>query len=174
MYSRNDIQLRGLRGSDVAVLLSWENNIDNWHISERSEPVSQKDLELLIENQERVKNLYELDQYRFMIVATKTGRQLGTIDFYAADWTNDSAYIGILIAKKEDRRNGAGYLALELLLEKMSADLELRIARARIEPSNTASIRLFEKAGFKSSTDKINSDQNGIEYLEFVCELDKR
>ena len=174
MYSREDIQLRELRGSDAPILLDWENNQENWRISDRSEAPSLSDLTSLIELQENAQHTYDLDQYRFMIVASKSGKPLGTVDFYEADWENDLAFIGILVADPKDRQKGAGLCALELLLDKMYNELELQMACARIFPDNLASIRLFEKAGFKKKLEEKHLSEPEAEYLEFVCELENR
>ena len=174
MYNRDEIQLRECRGEDASILLEWENNKDNWRVSDRSEVLSLKDLESLIETQQNAENSYDLDQYRYLICESKTGRPIGTIDFYETDWEKDTAYVGILIAKREDRGKGAGAIALELILGRMSQELELEKAFARILPDNEASVRLFEKAGFKKNLEENQRGEQDADYIEFVCELEKK
>jgi len=174
MYSRDNIQLRECRGEDASLLLEWENNQGNWQVSNRSEALTMKDLESLINIQQNTKSIFDLDQYRYMICDSSTGRPIGAIDFYDADWKNDSAYIGILIANAEDRRKGIGFTALEQLLDKMRDELELFRAHARIQRHNTASIRLFEKVGFRKNLEENNQGEREANYIEFVYELEKK
>ncbi|MCR9173244.1 MAG: GNAT family N-acetyltransferase [bacterium] len=173
MYKRNEIQLRELRGEDAVQMLAWENNQENWLVSDRETSLNLKDLELLIETQQNVGSIYDLDQYRFMITEAKTGRPIGTIDLYEASWNDDLAYVGILIAKKQDRKKRAGFHALELLLDKMHHEFELEFALARIQKWNIASIRLFEKVGFQKKIIDTYAEEE-VDYIEFVCELEKK
>ncbi len=174
MYSRNDIKLRGLNGSDATILLEWENDPDNWRVSNRNSPLSMLDIESLIENQNGADTIFDTDQFRWMIVESISGKLLGAIDMYETDWGNDHAYIGVLVAKVEDRGNGIGFHALEILLEILHGELDLKSVTARIQPDNIGSQRLFIKSGFKKKLEKKHSDVQDADYIEFVCELEKK
>lgn len=173
MYSPGDIGVRDLKVSDASFMLQWENDPENWKVSNRTEPLTMGDIEALVKAQ--LENIiYELDQFRFIIEESKTDKILGAIDLYEIDWDNDAAYLGILIAEKSDRRRGAAILGLESLFKLMKEVFGLYTVMVRVQPDNSASLALFEKAGFKKKLEENYSGEQDAEYIEFVCELDKR
>lgn len=174
MYNREDITLRGIHGADAAVMLRWENDPRNWHVSNRSVPLTKGDIESLIETQNRAEEISDLNQYRYLVVASKTGRPLGAIDIYEANWETDTAYVGILIAEKNDRRKNAGYWALHHLMLLMDEEFDMEYVYARIQPENSASIRLFEKAGFEIFNEVKEEGEENPVYFEYRFDLKNR
>ena len=106
MFKKEDIQLRAVEASDATLLLEWENNPSNWRVSDRNEPLSRIDLEQFIVNQLNSNEMEQLDQFRYMVTESFSGRPLGTVDLYEIDWSRESAYIGILVADPNNRRKG--------------------------------------------------------------------
>jgi RimJ/RimL family protein N-acetyltransferase len=174
MGKENKVILRGLRGEDAAVLLRWENNQENWRISDRTKSLTKADIELLIESQQNAQSPFDLGQYRYMICEASTGRPLGTIDFYEADWETDSTYLGILIAKPADRSSGFGCHALELFFKKLQDEFDIVTVKVRIQPDNIGSIRFFTKAGFSKIINEKHLNEQEADYIEFVRELEKK
>ncbi|XOV68192.1 MAG: GNAT family N-acetyltransferase [Fluviicola sp.] len=174
MSNENKVILRELRGEDTTLLLRWENNQENWRVSDRTKSLVKADIELLIESQQNAESPYALDQFRYMICEAGSGRPLGTIDFYEADWKVDSTYLGILIANPADRSSGFGSQALELFLEKLHDEFDLTTVKVRIQPDNMGSIRFFERAGFRKKNNEKHLNEQDADYIEFVRELEKK
>jgi len=174
MFKKEDIQLRSVQASDATLLLEWENNPSNWRVSDRNEPLSRIDMEQFIVNQLNSQEIEQLDQFRYMITESPSGRPLGTLDLYEIDWGRESAYIGILVADPNKRRKGIGRWALELLLEHLYEELAITTAFARIQPENKASQELFQKVGFKKKLEISSAQNEDAEYIEFVCDLENK
>lgn len=171
MFNPSDIRIRFPQGADASILLEWENDESNWRVSDRTEPLTMGEIVAFIERQSSVESIYDLSQIRFMIVEAKTGKALGTIDLYGIDWKADSAYIGILIAAPSRRRKGAGYQALEKVLEQAHEEMDLEQVKARIAPDNSASQSLFLKAGFIKNNTQTEDSDNDEEYWEYFCDF---
>ena len=168
MYDNGNITIRRVRFSDAQSLYEWENNRDFWRISDRQEALTLLEIESFIEEQQS--SLFDLDQLRYMIVDSKSGKAIGTADLYEIDWNDDFAYVGILIADKKDRKKNAATHALLHLIDLSREELELDALRARIHPDNAASIRLFRKLGFQKkneNADQIMKDGAYIQYFTF-------
>lgn len=167
MYNFDDILLRRVIGADAPMLLKWENNQENWRVSDRSESLTLRDLEVFIDAQGKA--LHSLDQIRFMILERRTRNCIGTIDLYEIDWESDRGYIGILIAENENRRRGAAVHALAHLEAIAETDLELVRIMARIHKDNNGSQALFARAGFKKKIDEFNRDKADAAYID--CDI---
>ena len=72
------------------------------------------------------------------------------IDLFDFDPKNNRAGIGILIKNSEDRAQGFGAEALELLINFAFQQLNLNQLFANINPENIASMGLFAKFGFEN------------------------
>lgn len=165
MFSLSDITLRRVDHSDAELLLNWENNKENWRVSDRSEALSMHEIKSFIESQED--EFYQLNQIRFMIVEKSTSNCLGTVDLYEVNWDLDSAFVGILIADSKNRRNGVAHASLKLLEVIAVDELELNCLSARIQKDNLVSQKLFLKAGFNKKLDKLKSNSTEGMYIDF-------
>ena len=174
MFKSGEIELRSVIGSDASILFQWENNRLNWRVSDRDAPLSMLEIERFIEQQLNAEEIDQLDQFRFIIIESSSRKPLGTLDLYEIDWDEESAYVGILIADPLNRRKGAGQFALELALERMWNELAITTAFARIQPDNSASLKLFKKAGFKKKKENSDAQNQDAEYIEFVCDLENK
>ena len=74
---------------------------------------------------------------------------IGLIDIFEFDPKNNRAGIGILIKDSENRSQGVGTEALDLLIKYTFRNLNLHQLYANIATENTASIALFTKFGFE-------------------------
>lgn len=165
MFSPQDIQLRRPVGSDAKLMLKWENDVDNWIVSDRMEVVSISDIEALIEDQTR--KPFELDQLRYMIVLQSSQKCIGTADLYEIDWESDTAFIGILIADPRLRRKKAATIALRHLMHIAFHELELYCLKARIQKENIPSEQLFLKLGFVKKNEEFNPGTQEAVYIDY-------
>jgi diamine N-acetyltransferase len=142
-----DISLRAVEPEDLELLYTWENDNRYWIISNTVTPFSKYTLKRYIENSH--KNIYVNGQLRLMIDHTKSKTTIGTIDIFDFDPFHRRAGIGILIANEQFLKKGYGSMALSCLTEYCFNTLMLRQLYCNILASNTESIELFRKHGFK-------------------------
>jgi len=140
------IVLRALEPEDIDLLYKWENDTSLWVVSNSKAPFSRHLLARYLKDATR--DVYEQKQVRFIIQSSEL-QPVGAVDLFDFDPYHQRAAVGILIHKTEDRRHGYALDAL-LALENYSLNiLGLRQLSACISETNTASIHLFEKAGYK-------------------------
>lgn len=139
------ILLRALEPSDIDILYAWENDTENWVVSNTQTPYSRFVLEQYLASVHQ--DIYSVKQLR-LIICDLAKRPLGTIDLFDFDPNNQRAGIGILIAEKSDRNKGYASEALEILIQYGFAVLNLRQLYCNITSDNQTSIKLFEKHGF--------------------------
>lgn len=143
--------LRALEPSDLDFLYQLENDEKVWEVSQTVTPYSKFVLKQYLDNAHR--DIYEVKQLRLVIELEDSKTAAGFIDLFEFDPKNKRAGIGIVIFSEKDRQKGYASEALELLIDYSFKHLDLRQLYANITEDNSASIQLFEKAGFK---------QNGI------------
>lgn len=146
MFKAGEIALRRVDKTDLAALMEWENNPENWTVSEQKEAFTTEEIQNFIEEQQV--DVVTLEQIRFIIIERDSQKRLGTLDLYEVDWIRNSAFVGVLIANAIDRRKNAAALALEQLFEISVNWLGIECLRARIHLGNEASERLFLSTGF--------------------------
>ncbi len=144
--------LRSVGSKDIDTILLWENDARvRLAGSPEKARFSRDDVEQFVRNQQCP--ITETRQQRFMIEAD--GRTVGAIDLY--DFDGISAGIGILVYADADRRHGYATDALRTLIA-YARTLRLLMLYADVAPDNTASLRLFSRAGFdrtRECADKI-------------------
>jgi diamine N-acetyltransferase len=145
------VGLRALESKDLDLLMSWENNPENWSLSGTVKPFSRSVLKRYLQNAH--KDIYEAQQLR-LIIETTDGVALGTLDFFEFDPLNLRCGLGILIAQKEQRQKGYAFEALQLACTFAFKAWGLQQIFANILESNTASQALFKKAGFEKTGHK--------------------
>ncbi|WP_405265836.1 GNAT family N-acetyltransferase [Cellulophaga sp. Ld12] len=148
MYSLKGekVYLRALEPSDLDFLYHLENSTEIWEVSGTTAPYSKQVLEMYLDNVHR--DIYEVKQLRLCICALDD-TVVGLIDLFDFDPKNRKAGIGVIIASKDQRNNGFGAEALELLCGYSRVTLELHQVYCNILEDNNPSIHLFEKLGFK-------------------------
>jgi diamine N-acetyltransferase len=140
------IDLRAIEPEDIDVLYNWENDVENWAVSNTQTPFSRFLLEQYISSSHV--DIYSTKQLRLMI-CDKEGKAIGSIDLFDFDPNNMRAGIGILIADKTDRRKGYASEALQLLNGYCFEILNLHQVYCNITTDNESSILLFQKHGFQ-------------------------
>lgn len=157
MLKGKNIYLRAVESSDATTLFIWENNPDNWKVSNTEIPFSMHGIHELIEQQS---NIRHSGQVRFMICLKEDDYTVGAVDLYDVNFKHGYATLGILIAEEKERRKGYALEALELMKEYASDLLDLNNLQCTIHGDNLASIALFEQAGFR----KVGVRKNWLRY----------
>ncbi|MDQ3046593.1 MAG: GNAT family N-acetyltransferase [Bacteroidota bacterium] len=140
-----NISLRALEPEDIDLLYQWENDADNWLVSNTQTPFSKFVLEQYIASSHI--DIYSAKQLR-LVICEQNGLAVGSIDLFDFDPNNLRAGLGILISDKSDRRRGYASEALELLVEYCFHTLNLHQVFCNITTDNEPSILLFQKHGF--------------------------
>jgi len=145
-----NIQLRAMEPADVDVLYHWENDPDNWFVSNTHAPFSRHILSKFIE--EAGHDIYETRQMRLMIVlkSQPEGKNdpVGAVDLFDFDAYHLRAGLGILIGRKDLRQQGFASEALSLLVDYAFKVLRLHQLYCNISAGNEISMNLFKKLGF--------------------------
>lgn len=140
------VYLRSVEKSDATTIYMWENNPENWKVSNTEVPFSMFDIMALIEHQA---DLRKSGQLRFVIIEKESERAVGVIDLYEVNFKHGYASVGILIAMDADRGKGFAMDALQELIKYTRDYLELRNLQCSIHGDNPASVALFERMNFR-------------------------
>src|ERR1035437_2964045 len=140
------ISLRAIEPQDIDVLYQWENDTENWLVSNTQTPFSRFVLEQYIASAHE--DIYSAKQLR-LIICDPENKAVGSIDLFDFEPNHFRAGIGILIAEKTDRKKGYASEALNLLINYCFDTLNLHQIYCNITTDNEASILLFQKQGFQ-------------------------
>jgi diamine N-acetyltransferase len=154
------VSLREMQLTDVDTLLKWENNPDNWQISDTVAPFSRKQIEDFVNQQQSLK---DNSQQRFMVCLDD--KPIGCIDLFEYNAAESKAGVGVLIAEKINRNKGYASKALSILIDKCRNELNVVHLFCNIYNENKASIRLFEKCGFQF-VDERKLEGKSVNYYE--------
>jgi diamine N-acetyltransferase len=146
MLKGDKIILRAVEPSDATTLMLWENDMDNWKVTDTEVPFSLQGIMQLIDQQQHIRSTGQL---RFMICELISGNSVGAVDLYDADFRHGNASIGILIGDVSARKKGYAAQAIQLMSEYAAKILDLYTVQCSIQASNIESIQLFERAGFR-------------------------
>lgn len=168
MLTSENIIFRTIEPQDIDCLLAWENDTDNWKVSNTFVPFSRKLMEEYIYS---AQDIFAAKQIRFIIEEKASKKQLGCIDLFEFDPFHLRAGVGILI-DKDDRNKGIAREAIELLKKYCFKDLKLNQLYCSVGEMNKASIQLFEQSGFiKTGIKKawLNYGQGWEDELFYQC-----
>jgi diamine N-acetyltransferase len=153
LSNNQTISLRALEPNDIDVLYKWENDIENWRVSNIQTPFSRHTLQQYIETAHQ--DIYSVKQLRLIIeLSLSTADEkmaIGCIDLFDFDPKHLRAGVGVLIAEKTERGKGYASDALLLLINYAFDVLNLHQLYCNISAENEASILLFQKHGFQIS-----------------------
>jgi diamine N-acetyltransferase len=173
VIKKGKIVLRKARIIDFPKIYEWENNPDNWIVSETEKQYTFNEISMLCESAE---DIFETSQLRLIIETNDTNESIGTLDFFQADFDQKSAHIGILIASDKHRRKGYAQEAIQLASEFCAQVLYLDKIYCTIHSFNFASLELFKKCGFQNIEEgKENSifDPNSNDVIKMILWLKK-
>lgn len=145
MIKGNNILLRALEPADLPNLVEWENNPENWKVSERLHPYNLADLKSYLENAQQ--DILQSGQFRWGIEDLSSGSLIGAIDLYDFNALHQRVGVGIIV-DKEFRKKGYAKEALTLLVNYAFNHLMVHQVYALITADNQRSIDLFQKNGF--------------------------
>ena len=168
MLSSKVISLRTIEPQDIDCLLAWENDTENWTVSNTFVPFSRKLMEEYIYS---AQDIFAMKQVRFIIEDNQTKLQLGCIDLFEFDPFHLRAGVGILIDKNY-RNKGVAKEALTILMEYRFKHLKLHQLFCSIARSNVASIKLLNQCGFDQTGVKkawLNYGNDWEDELFFQC-----
>ena len=151
MLKGDKIYLRTIEPSDAQLMLKWENNPDNWAVSNTMVPFSEH---LILQYVNSAQDIFATKQLRFIICLQENDKPIGTIDLFEYDPLNQKAGIGVLIDEVSERNKGYANEAVQLMIRYSFERLDLHQLFCNIFESNEHSIRLFEKNGFKKTGQK--------------------
>lgn len=140
------IYLRALEPEDLDFLHNVENDESLWELSDTQTPYSRFLIKQYLENAQQ--DIFEAKQLR-LAICTNDNNTIGLIDVFDFNVKNKRAGIGILIKEANNRNNGYGKEALQLLVDYCFKVLHLHQVYANISEANNASLKLFEGNGFK-------------------------
>jgi len=142
------IFLRALEPEDLDFLYALENDPDIWEVSGTLTPYSRKVLSQYLEGAHR--DIYEVRQLR-LAICTPDNTCVGMIDLFDFDPRHLRAGIGIVISEGSHRNKGYGSEALSLICAYGFRVLGLHQVYAGVGQSNTASLQLFRRQGFREA-----------------------
>ncbi|MGB1103686.1 MAG: GNAT family N-acetyltransferase [Crocinitomicaceae bacterium] len=146
MLKGDKIYLRAIEPSDAEQILAWENNTENWYLSNTIAPYSKHLIEAYVN---AAQDVFQLRQVRFIICEKSTDKPCGAIDIFDFEPIHQRGGVGILIDELY-RSKGYALDALLVLDEYALNHLGIRNLFCSIQGDNQASINLFEKAGYES------------------------
>lgn len=139
------VVLRAVEESDNAMLLSLVNDPDTeMMLGGSSWPVSEAEQLKWFEHQERSK-----DVLRCIVALQEDEKAIGTIILSDIDQKNATGHIQIKMSKDGGRGKGYGTDAVNTMVRYAFEELRLNCIYANILFYNEASIKLFERCGFK-------------------------
>lgn len=157
----NHIYLRNVLASDVLNIFEWENNPENWEVSNTEKSFTREEIEEFVSEPQDINLNHQL---RFIICINETNTPIGCIDLFEYE-LEKSVGVGILIAEKAYRNKGYATEALKLLIDYCRNELRVVHIFCNIFINNKPSIRLFESCGFKFVEERI-LDENEVNYYE--------
>lgn len=146
MLTGEKIILRALEPEDLEILYRWENDPENWAVTNTFIPFSKETLKNYIGS---IKDIYTDKQFRFVIETIADKKPVGLIDFFEFDPFHLRAGIGILIAEKEERGKGFASESLKLAARYAKDTLGLKMLFCNITETNQNSLLLFKNNGFE-------------------------
>ena len=161
---KDEIYIRPIDHADAELVLDWENNEENWSVSENDSPYSIIDILVLIGE---LQNVRKAKQGRWMICLPENGRPIGNVDLTEINFEDNSCSVGILIADKENRRKGYALMALQLI-EEEALKLDLRKLRCTVHFDNMESVALFLKNNYKKIGIENPSSSKEDDYIEII------
>jgi diamine N-acetyltransferase len=168
--SGKNIKLRALEPSDLDVLYRWENDPENWLISNTTTPFSRHVLEKYIAGSHL--DIFESKQLRLIIERIRPSPDnpevIGAIDLFDFDPLHLKAGVGILIARKEDRMQGLATEALSILTGYAFQTLHLHQLYCNIPADNQGSLSLFRKCGFIETCVKTDWIRRKNEWVDVI------
>lgn len=151
-------KLRALEPEDAHRIFLWENDPEQWDVSDLPGPVSLHLIAALCDAGPDA--LFQQRQQRWM-AESEAGEVVGSVELFDYHPIHRTAHVGILVLKSF-RNRGVGLQLLQLLANHAFHRLGIVSLLAHVRAENEASIRLFNKAGYHTVGTLSNWYANGI------------
>lgn len=149
--------LRALEPEDAHRIFLWENDPEQWDVSDLPGPVSLHLISSLCEAGPDA--LFQHRQQRWL-AENEAGEVIGSVELFDYHPIHRTAHVGILVLKKH-RFQGVGLELLQLLAGLSFNRLGIVSLVAHVRSENIGSIRLFTKAGYQTIGTLSNWYSNG-------------
>jgi len=144
------IFLRAVEPTDLDAMYRWENDPDNWLVSNTSNPFSKHVLEQYVF---AVHDLMKDGQVRLVICLNDSKEAIGAIDLFELDPKHSRVGVGILV-DKDQRGKGVAAEALALVIDHCFITLGLHQVFCDVLSDNESSMKLFKSKGFLETSVK--------------------
>jgi len=144
---QSKITIRDVVAEDLKLIYQWENNSENWEVSETTKPFTFDEIKALIDSSS---DFSKTQQKRWMIILTETNEPIGTVDIFQGNLDSGEVGVGILIEEVKHRKKGYATEAINQMIQLSSTRLGIQTYHVTVHQNNTSSIRLFEKCGFQT------------------------
>lgn len=162
--SNINIKLRAMEPEDLDWLYKLENDSAIWNVGITNVPYSRYALHNYIAN---ASNDIYIDKQVRLILVDEAGVSIGIVDLVNFEPCHLRAEVGIVIEKRY-RRKGFAMKALQLVKEYAVSILHIHQLFAVIDVSNSASLTLFRKSGYKPSVELKDWLYDGREFRNAV------
>ena len=164
MMTTPEIRLRALEPEDLDLLYKIENDMTLWNVGATNVPYSRYTLHDYIAT---ASNDIYVDRQVRMMVENLSGETVGIVDLVNFDPNNCRAEVGLIILNVF-RRQGYGSSVLTAIADYALHTLHLHQLFAYVDAKNEASLKLFRKQGYKSSSMIRDWLYDGREYRDAV------
>ena len=141
------IKLRAPEDADVDRIFIWENDPDFFEVLPNAAPLSRLQVWEYIRNYNA--DPFSSRELRQMIVDSASDKTVGYLDLFEFDPVNHRAGVAVYI-DEDSRNNGYALKALETIENYAHNTLAIHQLWAIVAIDNEPSLKLFEKAGFKT------------------------
>ena len=159
-----EIRLRALEPEDLDLLYKIENDMTLWNVGATNVPYSRYTLHDYIAT---ASNDIYVDRQVRMMVENLSGETVGIVDLVNFDPNNCRAEVGLIILNAF-RRQGYGSSALTAIADYALHTLHLHQLFAYVDAKNEASLNLFRKQGYRSTSTNSDWLYDGREYHDAV------
>ncbi len=130
---------------DAEIFVKWLNDFEVTDYLGRSSKIMD------IEREKEYLLNKNADSMPFVIVKIENDEMIGTVGFDRIDYINKVGILGIMIGEKENRENGYGTEAINLLLDYGFNYLNLNSINLNVMEFNSRGIACYKKCGFKET-----------------------
>ena len=144
------------------LILSWENNPNNWKVSSTVKSYNRKQIEEFVNLRQ---DIFEFEQLRLIICLNTTNEIIGNVDLFEFEDEHHRVGVGIMIDEIY-RNQGFADQSIKLIEEYSSLILGIKNLFCNILSDNLISIKLFKRNNFKRVGVKKNWHQYNGEWFD--------
>ena len=157
------LRIREVRDADAPNFFKIRSNADNMRFIPR--PIAQSEQEILEFFALCSETYQKGDGLNLGIALKDTDELIGSIGYYRTKWYADRSEIGYILSQ-DHRSKGYMHEAISAIIDFGFNEIGFHSLEAIIDPRNTASINVVEKAGFVKEGHLKECDYWNGEYLD--------